>query len=425
MPDADDCRRTLDAVWRLQSARILGGLMRRVRDVDAAEQAAQDAIVAALERWPREGIPDNPGAWLAAAARRRAIDRLRTERRAERHLEALHRESTERSDGARDADPADDGTGDDVLRLMFLCSHPVLPAEARTALTLRLVGGLTTLEIARAQLVPEPTVAQRIVRAKQTLAAQQVPFALPEHGGVTGRVATVLEVLYLMFNEGYAATNGTAWSRPELCEEATRLARVLAAQVPADAEAQGLLALLELQGSRLAARRGDMGDPILLLEQDRTTWDPAAIRRGLAALARAGAAGAQGPYTLQAEIAACHARAARAADTDWRHIVTLYGELARLLPSPVVELNRAVAVAMAYGPPAGLLLLDACAAEPTLRDYHLLPAVRGELLARLGRFAEATGELARALAATQNSAERALLQRRLAEAERRRDGGRR
>lgn len=425
MPDADDCRRTLDAVWRQQSARILGGLMRRLRDVDAAEQAAQDAIVAALERWPRDGIPDNPGAWLAAAARRRAIDRLRTERRAERHLEALHRESTERSDGQRDVNPPDDGTGDDVLRLMFLCCHPVLPAEARTALTLRLVGGLTTAEIARAQLVPEPTVAQRIVRAKQTLAAQQVPFALPEHGGVTDRVATVLEVLYLMFNEGYAATGGAAWSRPELCEEATRLARVLAAQVPDDAEAHGLLALLELQGSRLAARRGALGDPILLLEQDRTTWDPAAIRRGLAALARAGDTAAPGPYTLQAEIAACHARAARAADTDWRRIVTLYGELARHLPSPVVELNRAVAVAMAYGPPAGLLLLEARAADPVLRDYHLLPAVRGELLARLGRFAEAARELARALDATQNTAERALLQRRLADAERRRDDARR
>lgn len=417
-PESAEIRRTLDAVWRLEYPRILGGVVRLVRDVDTAEQLAQDAMVAALEQWPVEGLPENPGAWLTTAARHRAIDHLRRARR----VQHTHAEL------ARDGEPVvtppvDDEFGDDVLRLMFLSCHPVIPAEARTALTLRLLTGLSTDEIARAQLVPEPTVAQRIVRAKRTLVDQQVAFELPARGAVAERLASVLEVLYLLFNEGYAATAGAAWTRADLCAEAVRLGRVLAARLPDEPEVQALLALMELQASRLEARTGDLGDPVRLLEQDRSRWHLLSIRRGLAALDRAIALGGEpGPYRLQAEIAACHARAATPADTDWQRIVALYGELAELLPSPVVELNRAVAVAMAFGPVAGLYLLDGLTEDPALRDYHLLPAVRGELLARLGRDREAAAELERALAAAGNDGDRALLQQRLS-ACRRRLGG--
>jgi RNA polymerase sigma-70 factor, ECF subfamily len=406
--------RTIEATWRLESARILAGLTRLVRDVDRAEQAAHDALVQALEQWPRDGVPANPGAWLMAAARRRAIDAMRHERRVLAGQDEVRRGLEERQ--AASGVAAGDGEfGDDVLRLMFLCCHPVLPPEARTALTLRLLAGLSTDEIARAYLVPEPTIAQRIVRAKRTLAEQQVPFELPDREALAPRVASVLEVLYLLFNEGYTQTAGDAWTLPDLCEEALRLARVLAAQMPDEPEVHGLAALLELQGSRLQARHSELGDPVLLLEQDRTQWNALLIRRGLEALARAEAlGGAAGPYRLQAAIAACHARAVTAAETDWPRIVALYGELAAIAPSPIVALNRAVAVAMAFGPEAGLLLVDVLARDAGLADYHLLPSVRGVLLAQLGRFVEARGEFERAAALTRNASERALLAARAA-----------
>ncbi|HZN38208.1 MAG TPA: RNA polymerase sigma factor [Planctomycetota bacterium] len=413
---APELHRTIEAIWRLESARIVAALTRMVRDVGHAEQLAQDAFVQALEQWPKAGVPDQPGAWLMTAARRRAIDALRRDR-------VLRQEATELPDVPGLApDPAavaENEVGDDLLRLMFLCCHPVLPHEARTALTLRLLGGLTTDEIARAYLVPEPTIAQRIVRAKRTLAEQQVPFELPGDEQMGDRMAAVLEVLYLVFNEGYAGTAGPDWTRPDLCEEAMRLSRVLAELAPREPEVHGLAALMELQASRLAARQGPEGDPILLLEQDRAKWDRLLIHRGVEALERAHALGQPvGSYTLQAAIAACHARAATAADTNWSQIVQLYTELARLQPSPIVDLNRAVAVAMAFGPAAGLYLVEQLAAEPSLADYHLLWSVRGDLLARLGRNEEARGDFERAAALTRNARERTILGERAAACER-------
>jgi len=409
--------RTLEAIWRSESPAIVAALTRLVRDVGRAEELAQDAFVAALEQWPREGVPEVPGAWLLAAARRRAVDALRRDGL----LERAPAEVVEERAAASVEDPAaaaEDELGDDLLRLVFLCCHPVLPPEGRTALTLRLLAGLTTDEIARAYLVPEPTVAQRIVRAKRTLAERGVPFELPGTGELEERLGSVLEVVYLIFNEGYTGTSGDAWIRSELCEEALRLGRVLAARMPAQAEVQGLVALLELQASRLRARRAPSGDPVLFLDQDRGSWDLLLIERGLAALARAEAAANEpGSYALQAAIAACHARAPRVADTDWARIVTLYGELARIAPSPIVELNRAVAVAMAFGPEAGLLLVERLAGEPGLAGYHLLPSVRGELLKRVGRAGEARAELLRAAESTRNESERALLLRRAAACE--------
>jgi RNA polymerase sigma-70 factor (ECF subfamily) len=410
----DGERGTIAATWRLESARIVGALTRLVRDVDLAEQLAQDALVAALEQWPRDGVPANPGAWLLAAAKHRAIDLVRRERRQLGKHAELARELEERQ--AQAPPPvAEVPLGDDALRLMFLCCHPVLSPEARTALTLRLLAGLTTDEIARAYLVPEPTIAQRIVRAKRTLAEQQVEFELPGGDGITARLASVLEVLYLLFNEGYAATAGEAWARVDLCEEALRLGRVLAEQLPNAREAHGLVALMEIQASRLGARRGALGDPVLLLEQDRTQWNRVLIERGLAALARAEALPAPaGPYELQAAIAACHARAPTARDTDWTRIVELYGRLGGVAPSPIVALNRAVAVAMAFGPVAGLYLVDSLARDEALAGYHLLPSVRGVLLRQLGRRDEARSEFERAAAMTRNESERALLLRRAA-----------
>jgi RNA polymerase sigma factor (sigma-70 family) len=409
----DERARAVEAVWRAESARVIGALTRIVRDVDLAEQCAQDALVAALEQWPRDGVPDNPAAWLTSTARRRAIDVVRRERRAERaHADVLRELEALQTRGP---EAGDEDLGDDVLRLMFLCCHPVLPPDARTALTLRLLAGLTTGEIARAYLVPEPTIAQRIVRAKRTLAEQQVAFELPDEAGLAERLASVLEVLYLVFNEGYTGTASEPWLRAELCEEALRLGRVLAVRMSREPEVHGLVALMELQSSRLAARVDASGDPVLLPDQDRTRWNGLLIERGLAALARAEAAGgAAGPYRLQAAIAACHARATTPAHTDWPRIVDLYGQLAALAPSPIVELNRAVAVAIAFGAAAGLFLVDRLAAEPALAGYHLLPSVRGDLLARVGRFAEAQRELEHAAALTRNSSERALLTQRAA-----------
>ncbi|MBL8749245.1 MAG: RNA polymerase sigma factor [Planctomycetes bacterium] len=406
-------RRTIEAVWRLEFPRVVAGLVRVVRDVDLAEQLAQDALVAALEQWPRDGTPDNPGAWLMAAARRRGVDVVRHERRVQHKHEELRRDL----DAKQMAIPAqtDGDLGDDQLRLMFLCCHPVLPPESRTALTLRLLAGLTTDEIARAYLVPEPTIAQRIVRAKRTLTEEKIAFELPEGDGVAPRVASVLEVLYLVFNEGYAATAGDDWMRTDLCEEALRLVRVLAEQLPREAEVHGLAALMEIQSSRFGARRSPMGDPVLLLEQDRTLWDRVLIDRGLRALAKAESLGGEaGPFVLQAAIAACHARAVVAEDTDWPRIVELYGDLAQKAPSPIVDLNRAVAVAMAFGAEIGLMMVDALARDEALANYHLLPSVRGELLRRCGRVAEAKAELERAANLTRNPTERALLLRRAA-----------
>lgn len=384
-----------------------------VRDVGLAEDLAQEALVAALERWPESGIPDRPGAWLMATAKHRAIDLLRRTKLLERKHEELGREmEVERELAMLDRDAAlDDGFGDDLLRLVFISCHPVLSTEARVALTLRLLGGLTTEEIARAFLVPEATVAQRIVRAKRTLAEKQVPFEVPRGAERTERLSSVLEVLYLVFNEGYAATAGDDWMRPALCEDALRLGRILAELAPQEPEVHGLVALMEIQASRARARIGPQGEPVLLLDQDRARWDQVLVRRGLAALERAEAlqGGARGPYVLQAAIAACHARARTAGETDWSRIAGLYGALARLAPSPVVELNRAVAVAMAFGPAAGLELVDALGAEPSLRGYHLLPSVRGDLLAKLGRFDEARAECERAASLTRNARERALL----------------
>ncbi|MBW8873666.1 MAG: RNA polymerase sigma factor [Acidobacteria bacterium] len=404
--------RAIDAVWRIESPRLIAGLTRMVRDVGLAEDLAQDALVAALERWPESGVPDNPGAWLMATAKRRAIDLLRRRTLLERKHQELGRDLEAQQEMAvPDLDAViDDPVGDDLLSLVFIACHPVLSTEARVALTLRLLGGLTTEEIARAFLVPEPTVAQRIVRAKRTLAEARVPFEVPRGEELAARLSSVLEVIYLVFNEGYSATAGDDWMRPALCEDALRLGRVLAALVPQEPEVHGLVALMEIQASRSRARTGPSGEPILLFDQNRARWDQLLIRRGLAALARAEElGGALGPYALQAAIAACHARARTPAETDWARIVALYDALARLAPSPVVELNRAVALAMAFGPAAGLELVDALAAEPSLQGYHLLPGVRGDLLAKLGRFDEARAELERAASLTRNARERELL----------------
>jgi RNA polymerase sigma factor (sigma-70 family) len=411
-----DVQRTVEAVWRIESPRLVAGLARIVRDVGLAEELAQDALVAALEQWPAEGIPDNPGAWLMAAARNRAIDHVRrSERLAETQAE-LGRERAELEERSPELGAAlDDDIGDDLLRLVFTACHPVLPPEARVALTLRLLGGLTTDEIARAYLVPEATLAQRIVRAKRTLAEANVPFEVPRGDELAPRLASVLEVVYLIFNEGYSATAGGEWMRTELCDEALRLGRILAGLVPREPEVHGLVALMEIQASRARARRGPAGEAILLLEQDRTRWDALLIRLGLEALARAEELGAPpGPYVLQAEIAACHARARRAEDTDWTRIAALYSVLAVVAPSPVVELNRAVAVSFAHGPAAALELVDALRSEPALAGYHLLPSVRGDLLVKLGRPAEARAEFERAAELTRNEREREVLRARAA-----------
>jgi RNA polymerase sigma-70 factor (ECF subfamily) len=409
--------RTIEAVWRIESARLIAGLARLVRDVGLAEDLAQEALVAALEQWPESGVPDNPGAWLMATARHRAIDRLRRAEVHDRKTQELGREIELRGEvEAPDLEAEiDDPFDDDLLRLIFTTCHPVLSTDARVALTLRLLGGLTTGEIARAYLVSEATVAQRIVRAKRTLSAARVPFVVPEREELADRLASVLEVIYLIFNEGYAATAGDDVIRPELIEEALRLGRILTGLLPAEAEVHGLVALMELQASRSRARVGPSGEPVLLLDQDRSRWDWMLVGRGLAALERAyGAGGALGPYTLQAAIGACHARARVAEDTDWERIVALYDGLAQLMPSPVVELNRAVAIGMAFGPEAALGLVDDLTAEPALRGYHLLPAVRGDLLAKLGRDQEAQAEFERAASLTQNTRERALLLERMA-----------
>lgn len=414
---ATDTHLAINAVWRIESARIIAGVARLVGDVGQAEDLAQDALVAALERWPESGVPDNPGAWLMATAKHRAIDLLRRGKRLERKHEELGHELVARQEGAVPAlDTAlDDEVGDDLLRLVFTACHPVLSTEARVALTLRLLGGLTTEEIARAFLVPLPTMAQRIVRAKRTLTEARVPFEVPRGAELRARLSSVLEVIYLIFNEGYSATAGEDWMRPQLCEEALRLGRILAELASTEPEVHGLVALMEIQASRSGARVGPAGEPILLLDQDRSRWDHLLISRGLAALERAEAlGGAPGPYALQAAIAACHARARSGAETDWARIVELYEALARLKPSPVVELNRGVAVAMAFGPAAGLEIVDGLTSEPSLRSYHLLPSVRGDLLVKLGRFDEARGELERAASMTKNARERALLLERAA-----------
>jgi RNA polymerase sigma factor (sigma-70 family) len=404
--------RAIDAVWRIESPRLIAGLARLVRDVGLAEELAQDALVTALERWPETGVPDNPGAWLMTAAKNRALDQLRQRKMAARKHEELGRDLDAREGaGADDIEAAvDDDIGDDLLRLVFTACHPVLSTEARVALTLRLLGGLTTEEIARAFLVPEPTIAQRIVRAKRALADAQVPFEVPRGAELAPRLASVLEVIYLVFNEGYSATAGEDWMRPALCEDALRLGRVLAELAPGEPEVHGLVALMEIQASRTAARTGPDGAPILLLDQNRALWDRLLIRRGLAALERATAAGsATGPYVLQAAIAACHARARTAGETDWERIVALYERLLEVTPSPIVALNRAVAVSMARGPAEGLALVDALAGDRALAGYHLLPSVRGDLLAKLGRGREARAELERAAAMTRNERERTLL----------------
>ena len=399
-------------MWRIESAKLIAGLTRIVRDVGLAEELAQDALVAALEQWPESGVPDNPGAWLMATSKHRGIDALRRGSTLERKREELARElDLEHDRGGQDVDAAlDDYVGDDLLRLMFLTCHPVLSKEARTALTLRLLGGLTTDEIARAFLVAEPTVAQRVVRAKRSLAAAQVPFELPPREELGARLASVLEVIYLIFNEGYAATAGDDWIRPALLEEALRLGRILAGLAPEEPEVHGLLALMEIQASRARARLGPSGEPVLLLDQDRARWDHLLIRRGLAELRRAEELSrALGPYTLQAAIAACHARARTNAETDWERIVALYDALAELTQSPVVELNRAMAIAMASGPEAGLEIVDELVAAGALDGYHLLPAVRGDLLEKLGRTAEARAEFELAASLTRNTSERTIL----------------
>jgi RNA polymerase sigma factor (sigma-70 family) len=409
---ATDIHSTIDAVWRIESARIIAGLTRIVRDVGLAEELAQDALVAALEQWPQSGIPDNPGAWLMAAAKNRAIDLWRRNKRLELKHAELGRELQAKQEMAvPDFDAAlDDDIGDDLLRLVFISCHPVLATEARVALTLRLLGGLTTEEIARAFLAPEPTIAQRIVRAKRTLADERVPFEVPRGAELTSRLSSVLEVIYLVFNEGYSATAGDDWMRPALCEDALRLGRILAELAPKEPEVHALVALMEIQASRSGARTGPSGEPILLLDQNRGLWDQLLIRRGLAALERAEKlGGARGPYALQAAIAACHARARTPEETNWPRIVTLYEELGQLTPSPIVELNRAVAVAMAFGPAAGLEIVDVLVSEPSLRSYHLLPSVRGDFLFKLGRFAEAQAEFERAVSLTRNARERELL----------------
>jgi RNA polymerase sigma factor (sigma-70 family) len=407
-----DTHRAIDAVWRIESARIIAGLARIVRDVGLAEELAQDALVAALQQWPESGIPENPGAWLMATAKHRAIDVFRRNKRLERKHEELGRELQAQQEMAvPDFEAAlDDDIGDDLLRLVFVSCHPILSTESRVALTLRMLGGLTTEEIARAFLVPEPTIAQRIVRAKRSLAEAHVPFEVPRGEELAARLSSVLEVIYLVFNEGYSATSGDDWMRPALCEDALRLGRILAELASQEPEVHGLVALMEIQASRSRARVSPAGEPILLLEQDRAHWDQLLIRRGLAALGRAERLGGmQGPYALQAEIAACHARAVTPEETDWARIAELYDALAQVTPSPIVELNRAVAVAMAFGPAAGLELVDGLTAEPALKSYHLLPSVRGDFLFKLGRFAEAQKEFGRAAALTRNARERELL----------------
>jgi RNA polymerase sigma-70 factor, ECF subfamily len=406
-----DTRRTIEAVWRIESPRLIAGLTRMVRDVGVAEDLAQDALVAALEQWPQSGVPDNPGAWLMATAKHRAIDRFRRSARLERKLDLVGRELASREMEIPDMVRAlDDEVGDDLLRLMFICCHPVLSTEARVALTLRLLGGLSTVEIARAFLVPEGTIAQRIVRAKRTLSEAHVPFEVPRGEDLAIRLSSVLEAIYLIFNEGYSATSGDDWLRPALCEDALRLGRILAECVSQEPEVHGLVALMEIQASRSRARVGSSGEPILLLDQNRAQWDQLLIRRGLAALERAQRLDtAFGPYALQAAIAACHARALTPEDTEWQRMVALYDALAQLTPSPIVELNRAVAVAMAFGPQAGLDLVDSLVSEPSLKSYHLLPSVRGDLLCKLGRFAEARAEFETAVELTRNAREQNLL----------------
>jgi RNA polymerase sigma factor (sigma-70 family) len=409
---ASDAHRAIDAVWRIESARLVAGLTRMVRDVGLAEDLAQDALVAALEQWPQSGIPDNPGAWLMATARHRALDHFRRDKMLERKHAELGVEADARKETAvDDLDAAvDDEFGDDLLRLIFMTCHPVLATEARVALTLRLLGGLTTEEIARAFLAPVPTIQQRIVRAKRTLREARVAFEVPRPADRTARLASVLEVIYLVFNEGYTATAGEDWVRPALCEDALRLGRVLAELAPAEPEVHGLVALMEIQASRLGARVGPSGEPILLLDQDRARWDRLLVSRGLAALERSERlGGALGPYALQGAIAACHARARTAEETDWTRISALYDALAQLVPSPVVELNRAVAYAMAFGPASGLEIVDALVREGTLATYHLLPSVRGDFLVKLGRREEARAEFERAAGLAQNARERALL----------------
>jgi RNA polymerase sigma-70 factor (ECF subfamily) len=408
---ATDAHKAIDAVWRIESARLIAGLTRIVRDIGIAEELAQDALVAALEQWPVEGIPRNPGAWLMSAAKHRAIDFLRRNKRLERKHEDLGYLLEAEQRAAPDFETSmDDPVGDDLLRLIFTACHPVLSAEARVALTLRLLGGLTTVEIARAFLLPEPTIAQRIVRAKRALSEARVPFEVPRGPELAARLSSVLEVIYLIFNEGYSATAGEDWMRPALCEDALRLGRILAELVPGEPEVHGLVALIEIQASRSNARVDASGKPVLLLDQNRALWDQLLIRRGLAALHRAEETShAPGPYTLQAAIAACHARARAPEDTNWERIAALYADLAQIAPSPVVELNRAVAIAMAFGPAAGLELVDALASEPSLANYHLLPSVRGDFLFKLGRLAEASAEFERAASLTRNSRERELL----------------
>ena len=420
--DGSDPNRVIEAVWRIESAKLIASLTRIVRDVGLAEELAQDALVAALEQWPSAGVPNNPGAWLMGTARHRAIDQLRRRQMLDRKHQQLGRElEIQQELAVPDAGAElDDDVGDDLLRLMFTACHPILSFEARVALTLRLLGGLTTAEIARAFLIPEPTVAQRIVRAKRILAEAHIPFEVPRGAELSVRLASVLEVIYLIFNEGYSATAGGDWMRPALCEDALRLGRVLAELTPDEPEVHGLVALMEIQSSRSRARVTPTGEPILLLEQDRSRWDDLLIRRGLAALERAETANdARGPYTLQAAIAACHARARTAEETEWQRIATLYEALAQLAPSPIVELNRAVAIAMAEGPAAGLKHADALAAEPALRTYHLLPSIRGDLLVKLERFEEARGEFERAATLTRNARERELLLQRAAACARR------
>jgi RNA polymerase sigma factor (sigma-70 family) len=408
---ATNIRRTIEAVWRMESAKIIARLARMLNQVGLAEEFAHDALVSALEQWPTTGVPDNPAAWLMTAAKNRALDELRRRKVLERTHESIAHEAPLIGSAAKDPEEAaDDDIGNDLLRLMFIACHPVLSTEARTALTLRMLGGLGTAEIARAFLVPEPTIGQRIVRAKRTLAEARVPFEAPRAEERAGRVSSVLEVIYLIFNEGYAATSGEDWMRPALCEEALRLGRILAELLPAEAEVHGLIALMEIQASRTAARVDAEGEPILLLAQNRSRWNQLMIHRGLAALERAQAlGGALGPYAVQAAIAACHARAPTAADTDWERIVALYDALAQIAPSPIVELNRAVAVSMAFGPAAALELVDELCAEPRLKSYALLPSVRGDLLEKLGRIDEARTEFTRAASLTQNVRERKLL----------------
>ncbi|MFC4070150.1 RNA polymerase sigma factor [Actinoplanes subglobosus] len=408
---ATDTHRAIETVWRIESPRLIAGLTRLVHDIGVAEELAQDALVAALEQWPADGVPDNPGAWLMTTARRRGIDRIRRDETFRRKAGEIGRSLEQTVPDIAVQVTEDDGIGDDLLRLVFVACHPVLSTEARAALTLRLLGGLTTGEIARAFLVPEPTVAQRIVRAKKALATARVPFEVPRRDELAGRLSSVLEVVYLIFNEGYAATAGDDWMRPALCGDALRLGRVLARLVPREPEVHGLVALMEIQASRTAARTGPGGEPILLADQNRARWDRLLIGRGLTALDRAEALidGPPGPYVLQAAIAACHARARHFEDTDWVRITALYEVLAATTPSPVVEINRAVALTMAYGPDAGLALLDQLAAFPAVRGYHLLASVRGDFLVRLGRHAEARTEFERAAALTRNERERTLL----------------